>query len=85
MIKYQVLYIIVDPCAGMKSSDIDPECMISVADVFCCCLPLRARQCLRCGVRQKDKVGLTDTSRKNIIRPQRSIVVNIIQHIKRES
>ena len=52
-----VLCFIVDPCAGMKSSDIDPDCMISVADMCCCCLPTKVRKRLRCGVKERYKVG----------------------------
>jgi hypothetical protein len=46
----------------LKPHEIDPKLIIPVSDIFCCCLPKRWRDWLRCGVNYeaylKEKVNI---------------------------
>ncbi|CAF0763466.1 unnamed protein product [Adineta steineri] len=48
----------------LKPNEVDPKLLIPISDVFCCCLPKRIRDWLRCGV---DEVVVTDKKVDNEI------------------
>jgi sodium-coupled monocarboxylate transporter 8/12 len=48
-----VVGIIVSYITGpLKPNEVDPKLLIPISDVFCCCLPKRIRDWLRCGVKE---------------------------------
>ncbi len=48
-----VIGIIVSYITGpLKPNEVDPKLLIPISDVFCCCLPKRIRDWLRCGVKE---------------------------------
>jgi hypothetical protein len=46
-----VVGLIVSYITGpLKPHEVDPKLIIPIGDTFCCCLPKRIREWLRCGV-----------------------------------
>ncbi|UJR32988.1 hypothetical protein I4U23_020450 [Adineta vaga] len=65
----------------LKPNEIDPKLLIPVSDVFCCCLPKRIRDWLRCGVKEEayvenkveNDLELTPSEGYNTLHPSSSV------------
>jgi sodium-coupled monocarboxylate transporter 8/12 len=67
-----VVGIIVSYITGsLKPNEVDPKLLIPISDVFCCCLPKRIRDWLRCGVKEdvylEEKVCLSIKHKYNML------------------